>query len=155
MAVFSLGGIWSQFTRKLSGQLALAGKGDVGGEAWELLESEELWSSWMHGKICLGVAEMDTGSGMGKELHLYVLKSCALWLLTTQVLVPYSVLYNKIAISTFATWYFHKCRPCERASTILFISASEVSRVTNFSLSLWPYLAYSCSLPVHPNTLLV
>lgn len=83
MALFRVGGIWSHFTLKLSGQLALAGKGDVGGDDWELLENDEHWSCWMHGDISLGVAEIDSGSGMGKVLHLYVLKS---------MLIPCSVI---------------------------------------------------------------
>lgn len=73
MALLRVGGIWSHFTLKLSGQLALAGKGDVGEEDWDLLGNDE--SCWMHGDIGLGVAEIDSGSGMGRGLHLYVLKS--------------------------------------------------------------------------------
>lgn len=57
-----LGGILSQFTLKVSGKFALAGKGDAGGEDMGLLEIEELWSSGMHA---------DTGSVMGKILHSY------------------------------------------------------------------------------------
>lgn len=63
--------IFSQFTLKVSGQFFTAGKGDVGGEDKELLESEEVWSNGMHEDICVGRAEMDTGSTMGKILHVY------------------------------------------------------------------------------------
>lgn len=66
-----LGGIVSQFTLKVSGKFALASNGDAGGEDMGLLEIEELWSSGMHADICLGGAEMDTRSVIGKRLHLY------------------------------------------------------------------------------------
>lgn len=58
--------IFSQSTLKMSGQFFTAGKGDAGGEDRLLLENEECWSSGRHEDICIGGAEMATGSGMGK-----------------------------------------------------------------------------------------
>ena len=120
-----LGGILSQFTLKVSGQFALAGKGDAGGEDMGLLENEVLWSSGMHADICLGGAEMDTGSGMGKILHLYGSISrntsrshfciedalCSFTFNYRNISTLLCVIYNQITISTFATGYCHMCRP--------------------------------------------
>ena len=58
--------IFSQSTLKVSGQFFTAGKGDAGGEDRLLLESEEPWSSGRPEDVCVGGAEMATGSGMGK-----------------------------------------------------------------------------------------
>lgn len=73
VAVNRLGSILSQFTLKVSGQFALLGKG---GEEMGLLETEELWSSAMHVNICLGGAEIGTGSGMVSAHHVLLYVKC-------------------------------------------------------------------------------
>lgn len=120
------GAFFSQFTLKVSGQFALVGEGDAGVEYMWLLQTEGLgpvgclrtsalvWQKWTQ--------DLEWG-----EYYIYRYQYLvspfalmfafrihyALSLYTTEILVPKSVLYAyiQITISTFATWYFHMCRP--------------------------------------------
>lgn len=65
--------------------------------------------------------------------------------LITQVLVPYSVLYNKITIST----YFHKCRPgyvipIESVQNQVIRNFAMLTLVSIFATSWYAYTEFLC-----------